>query len=149
MRLDEIIAWHKTLTEYELARAHPDLATTAHEVAPALRDAVRRGQAIEQAAYERAYRAIGAAAEQFWTAMHDLDALIFPAATDIAPPGMKTGDPSFIIPFTALGGPIVSVPVAVAPQGLPLGLMLIGAAGSRSHPRDHGRALGRRDRASP
>ena len=52
---------------------------------------------------------------------------------------MKTGDPSFIIPFTALGGPIVSVPVAIAHQGLPLGLMLIGAPGtdralSRSSP---------------
>jgi aspartyl-tRNA(Asn)/glutamyl-tRNA(Gln) amidotransferase subunit A len=43
---------------------------------------------------------------------------------------MGTGDPSFIIPFTTLGGPIVSVPVAVAPQGLPLGLMLIGAPGT-------------------
>jgi aspartyl-tRNA(Asn)/glutamyl-tRNA(Gln) amidotransferase subunit A len=62
--------------------------------------------------------------------MHGLDAIIFPAAPDLAPPGMKTGDPSFIIPFTALGGPIVSVPVAVAPQGLPLGLMLIGAPGT-------------------
>ena len=43
---------------------------------------------------------------------------------------MKTGDPRFIIPFTALGGPIVSVPIAIAPPGLPLGLMLIGAPGS-------------------
>jgi aspartyl-tRNA(Asn)/glutamyl-tRNA(Gln) amidotransferase subunit A len=129
-RLDEIIALHRTVTEYELARAHPDLAATAHQIAPALRDAVRRGQAIERVAYEHAVRAIDAAAERFWAAMHDLDALIFPAATDIAPPGMKTGDPSFIIPFTALGGPIVSIPVAVAPQGLPLGVMLIGAPGT-------------------
>jgi aspartyl-tRNA(Asn)/glutamyl-tRNA(Gln) amidotransferase subunit A len=128
--LDEIIAWHKTVTEYELARAHPDLMTTARQVTPALRDAVRRGRAIEQMAYEHAVRAIDTAAARFWAAMHDLDVLIFPAATDIAPPGMKTGDPSFIIPFTALGGPIVSIPVAIAPQGLPLGVMLIGAPGT-------------------
>jgi aspartyl-tRNA(Asn)/glutamyl-tRNA(Gln) amidotransferase subunit A len=129
-RFSEIIAWHRTVTEYELARAHPELAATEREVTPALRDAVRRGQAIEQAIYEHAVRAVDAAAERFWATMHGLDALIFPAAPDLAPPGMKTGDPSFIIPFTALGGPIVSVPVAVAPQGLPLGLMLIGAPGT-------------------
>ena len=81
--------------------------------------------------------------------MHDFDALIFPAAPDIAPPGMKTGDPSFIIPFTALGGPIVSVPVAIAPQGLPLGVMLIGAPGTDRAIAVHGRALGRRDRDFP
>jgi aspartyl-tRNA(Asn)/glutamyl-tRNA(Gln) amidotransferase subunit A len=129
-RFSDIIAWHKTVTEYELARAHPGLAVTEREVTSALRDAVRRGQAIEQANYQHAFRAIDAAAERFWATMHGLDAIIFPAAPDLAPPGMKTGDPSFIIPFTALGGPIVSVPVAVAPQGLPLGLMLIGAPGT-------------------
>jgi aspartyl-tRNA(Asn)/glutamyl-tRNA(Gln) amidotransferase subunit A len=129
-RLGEIIAWHKTVTEYELARAHPELAAAGQQVAPALRDAVRRGQAIEQSAYELALRAVDAAAEQFWPTMYDFDALIFPAAPDVAPPGMGTGDPSFIIPFTALGGPIVSVPVAVAPQGLPLGLISIGAPGT-------------------
>ena len=109
MRFSDIIAWHKTVTEYELARAHPELAATEREVTPALRDAVRRGQAIEQAIYEHAFRAVDAAAERFWPTMHGLDALIFPAAPDLAPQGMKTGDPSFIIPFTALGGPIVSV----------------------------------------
>jgi aspartyl-tRNA(Asn)/glutamyl-tRNA(Gln) amidotransferase subunit A len=124
-----ILAWHKTVTEYELARAHPVLAT-APEVTPALRDAVLRGQSIGPRAYAHALRAIDAAADQFWCTMRDFDALIFPAAPDVAPAGMKTGDPRFIIPFTALGGPIVSIPIAVAPQGLPLGLMLIGAPGT-------------------
>jgi aspartyl-tRNA(Asn)/glutamyl-tRNA(Gln) amidotransferase subunit A len=129
-RLGEIIALHKTVTEYELARAHGELAANEHEVTPALRDAIRRGQSIEPATYEHAVRAIDAAAKRFWGTMHDLDALIFPAAPDVAPPGMKTGDPSCIIPYTALGGPIVSVPVSIAPQGLPLGLMVIGAPGT-------------------
>jgi aspartyl-tRNA(Asn)/glutamyl-tRNA(Gln) amidotransferase subunit A len=43
---------------------------------------------------------------------------------------MKTGDPRFIVPFTVLGGPIVSIPVAFDAGGLPLGLMLIGAPGA-------------------
>jgi len=75
-------------------------------------------------------QAIATAAERFWATMQGFDALIFPPAPDVAPPGMKTGDPRFIIPFTALGGPIVSVPIAVTAQGLPLGLMLLGAPGT-------------------
>jgi aspartyl-tRNA(Asn)/glutamyl-tRNA(Gln) amidotransferase subunit A len=125
----DIIAWHRTITEYELAHAHPRLASE-RDVTPALREAVQRGHAIEAATYEQALGALDVAAGQFWMAMQDLDVLVFPAAPDVAPAGMKTGDPRFIIPFTALGGPIVSVPVAITPPGLPLGLMLIGAPGS-------------------
>jgi aspartyl-tRNA(Asn)/glutamyl-tRNA(Gln) amidotransferase subunit A len=127
--LATIIARHKTITEYELARAHPALAGEEH-VTPALREAVRRGLAIEAATYEHALAELDLAARDFWMEMRELDALIFPAAPDVAPAGMKTGDPRFIIPFTALGGPIVSIPIAIAPSGLPLGLMLIGAPGT-------------------
>ena len=66
----------------------------------------------------------------FWRQRLTLDALIFPAAPDVAPAGMKTGDPRFIVPFTAFGGPIVSIPVGFGAGGLPLGLMLIGAPGA-------------------
>ena len=56
-------------------------------------------------------------ASGFWTATRAFDALIFPAAPDIAPAGMKTGDPRFIVPFTAFGGPIVSIPVGFGAGG--------------------------------
>jgi aspartyl-tRNA(Asn)/glutamyl-tRNA(Gln) amidotransferase subunit A len=36
------------------------------------------------------------------------------------------------VPFTALGGPIVSIPVGTGSDGMPLGLMLIGAPGTDS-----------------
>lgn len=54
--------------------------------------------------------------------------MLFPAAPDVAPVGTRTGDPRFIIPFTALGGPIVSVPVGFD-RGMPLGIMLLAAPG--------------------
>jgi aspartyl-tRNA(Asn)/glutamyl-tRNA(Gln) amidotransferase subunit A len=43
---------------------------------------------------------------------------------------MKTGDPRFIVPFTAFGGPIASLPAGFDAGGLPLGLLLIGAPGT-------------------
>src|SRR5262249_38127157 len=126
----DLIAWHTTVIEYEVARAHPDLAAAPEGlVTRALQEAVARGGKIDDVAYRDACRALDAARHRFWSAMKDIDALIFPAAPDVAPAGMKTGDPRFIIPFTALGEPIESVPVGVD-GGLPLGLMIGGPPGS-------------------
>jgi aspartyl-tRNA(Asn)/glutamyl-tRNA(Gln) amidotransferase subunit A len=90
---------------------------------------VARGRAIEGSAYRDAVSRLAAAREHFWTTLADCDALIFPAAPDVAPVGMATGDARFVIPFTALGGPIMSIPTGFD-QGLPLGIMLCGAPGT-------------------
>ncbi|MGA2818513.1 MAG: amidase [Xanthobacteraceae bacterium] len=124
----DIIGWHKTVIEYEVARAHPGLEHSP-EVSPGLREAVWRGRLIDDLAYRDACAALDAARDRFWATVN-VDALIFPAAPDVAPEGMKTGDPRFIVPFTVLGGPIVSIPVGFGSGGLPLGLMLIGAPGT-------------------
>jgi aspartyl-tRNA(Asn)/glutamyl-tRNA(Gln) amidotransferase subunit A len=126
----DIIAWHKTVTEFELGRAHGSLlAAPADVVTPALREAVERGRRIDERGYHDALHALAAAKAEFWQGSVDCDSLICPTAPDIAPIGMKTGDPRYIIPLTALGGPIVSIPVAYD-RGMPLGLMLIGPPGA-------------------
>ncbi len=120
---------HKTIIEYEVAHAHPGLEHNA-DVSAGLRDALARGRSIDDPAYRDACAALDAARDRFWAATTHVDALIFPTAPDVAPVGVKTGDPRFIVPFTAFGGPIVSIPVGFGPGGLPLGLMLIGAPGT-------------------
>jgi aspartyl-tRNA(Asn)/glutamyl-tRNA(Gln) amidotransferase subunit A len=125
----DVGGWHKAMIEYEVARAYPGLEHNP-DVSGGLRDAIARGRMIDDAAYRDAYAALDAARERFWTATAEVDALVFPTAPDIAPAGMKTGDPRFIVPFTAFGGPIVSIPVGFGAGGLPLGLMLIGSPGT-------------------
>jgi aspartyl-tRNA(Asn)/glutamyl-tRNA(Gln) amidotransferase subunit A len=125
-----IIADHKTVSEYELARAHRSLAAApAGMVTPALLEAIARGDSIRDDDYHDALRALDAVRARFWTAFSGCDAVIFPAAPDVAPLGMQTGDPRFIIPFTALGGPIATIPVGFD-RGLPLGMMLAGPPGT-------------------
>jgi aspartyl-tRNA(Asn)/glutamyl-tRNA(Gln) amidotransferase subunit A len=125
----EINAWHKVVSECELGHVHGALLVAPEaEVTPALREAVARGRSIEKVNYIAALRALDGARNVFWPLAAEHDAVIFPAAPDIAPVGFKTGDPRFIIPFTSLGGPIVSVPVGFD-QGLPLGIMLTAAPG--------------------
>jgi aspartyl-tRNA(Asn)/glutamyl-tRNA(Gln) amidotransferase subunit A len=132
----EVGGWHKTMIEYEVAHAHPALEHNA-DVSAGLRDAIARGRSIDDAAYRSAYAALDVTRDRFWAATAHLDALVFPAAPDVAPAGMKTGDPRFIVPFTAFGGPIVSIPVGFGAGGLPLGLMLIGAPGTDVTLADH------------
>ena len=124
----EIAGWHKTIIEYEVAHAHPHLERNS-DVSAGLREAIARGRPVSDRAYLDAHVALSAARERFWRETAAADALLFPAAPDVAPAGMKTGDPRFIVPFTALGGPIVSIPVGTGAGGLPLGLMLLGAPG--------------------
>jgi aspartyl-tRNA(Asn)/glutamyl-tRNA(Gln) amidotransferase subunit A len=124
----EIAGWHKTIIEYEVAHAHPHLEHNP-DVSVGLREAVARGRSVGDRLYLDAHAALGAARQRFWAEFASLDALLFPAAPDVAPVGLKTGDPRFIVPFTALGGPIVSIPIGTGTGGMPLGLMLIGAPG--------------------
>ena len=125
----EVVGWHKTVIEYEVAHAHPGLDKHP-KVSAGLREAIGRGRSTEDRAYGDALLAIDIARDRFLAATAHHDALIFPAAPDVAPAGVKTGDPRFIVPFTAFAGPIVSIPVAFGAGGLPLGLMLIGAPGA-------------------
>lgn len=126
----DVIALHRTVSEYELARAHGGLrAARVGEVTPALLEAIARGAAVTPDDYAGALRALDAARVAFWAGFAASEILLSPAAPDVAPLGMKTGDPRFIIPFTALGGPIVSMPIGFD-AGLPLGLLLAGAPGT-------------------
>jgi aspartyl-tRNA(Asn)/glutamyl-tRNA(Gln) amidotransferase subunit A len=127
--LDVLNDIHLLMREYELGHAQADLADAPEGfVTPSLREAVLRGRGIDATRYLSAVTRLAAARQTFWNALAGFDALIFPAAPDIAPVGMATGDARFIIPLTALAGPIVSVPAGYD-QGMPLGVMLAGAPG--------------------
>ncbi|WP_245882993.1 hypothetical protein [Streptomyces hyaluromycini] len=66
-----------------------------------------------------------------------VDAILGPAAPGPAPKGLAaTGNPLLSRPWQLLGLPVVTVPGHRDPQGLPLGLQLVG------HPDRVGRLLG-------
>jgi len=57
--------------------------------------------------------------------------LLAPSAPGAAPAGLElTGDPLFSRIWTLLRVPCVSIPVAAAANGLPVGLQVIGAFGN-------------------
>jgi Asp-tRNA(Asn)/Glu-tRNA(Gln) amidotransferase A subunit family amidase len=57
------------------------------------------------------------------------DAILTPATPAPAPAGIEsTGDPTFNLPWSLSGHPLVSLPCALAPSGLPVSIQLTGAA---------------------
>lgn len=123
--LSACLTLHQTVLEYELARIHGDLeASQPHNISEAWLAAIVRGKKIEDSVYFDARHAIARMQSAFWDMLDDIDVIVAPAAPGSAPEGMGTGDPRYIIPFTALGGPIATVPIGLTPSGLPLGVML-------------------------
>jgi len=58
-------------------------------------------------------------------------AALLPAAPGGAPEGLaSTGDPRYIAPWTAVGGPIVTMPAGTTRGGLPIGCILVSRPGS-------------------
>jgi Asp-tRNA(Asn)/Glu-tRNA(Gln) amidotransferase A subunit family amidase len=92
-----------------------------------LHDRCTEGFTVDPENYQRAI-ALGRECRQMIPdALGDCDVLLAPAATGEAPKGLDwTGDPVFSQVWTFLHVPCVAVPAATGPNGLPLGVQVIG-----------------------
>jgi aspartyl-tRNA(Asn)/glutamyl-tRNA(Gln) amidotransferase subunit A len=128
--LSGCLTLHQTVLDYELSHIHGALEAAPDLISAAWLAAIVRGKAIAEVDYFKARHQLLQIQSRFWDAFANINVLVAPAAPDTAPEGMRTGDPRYIIPFTALGGPIATVPVGLARSGLPLGVMLCCRPGS-------------------
>jgi len=102
----------------------------AHRAALSARvtELLETGMNIGYAHYLSAQHDAARARDALRVALADCDVLITPAAPGEAPVGLEgTGDPVFNRLWTMLGVPAVTVPVASGPNGMPIGVQLIGA----------------------
>ena len=126
--LDELRAQHRVVLLAELGRMHGRLP--ADLLAPRLAADIVTGLAIPDADYHRALLALARLRAIFWAEFSDGDLLLLPAAPAVAPSGMATGDPSFIVPLTALGGPIATLRAGTGHEsGMPVGASLAACPG--------------------
>jgi Asp-tRNA(Asn)/Glu-tRNA(Gln) amidotransferase A subunit family amidase len=128
----DLAAAQRAVMAAEAARAFAEVrARHGDLLSPVLRDFLREGDGVgrgrEAEAREQAARC-RAALEAIFAR---LDVLLTPAAPGEAPVGLEsTGDPVFNRIWTLLGVPCLSLPAGRGPDGMPVGLQLVGASGA-------------------
>ena len=118
-------------TVYELARVHAALLEFPEDqVGSVLRQAVIDGAEITDEIYRKERHEIDAMRAAFYDVIRPTDIVLWPAAPATAPEGLEwTGDRRYIAPWTALGGPVVSLPSGLGLGDMPIGMLLAGAPG--------------------
>ena len=119
---------------YEAGRALRHLlAEPAGTIGEKLTQHIRDGLTITEREYLDERAEIDAMRSTLFGAVK-ADVFLWPAAPGTAPEGLGwTGDPKYISPWTALGGPIVTVPAGFAGNGLPVGCILSSRPGTDRH----------------
>jgi Asp-tRNA(Asn)/Glu-tRNA(Gln) amidotransferase A subunit family amidase len=122
--------WHQTILEAELAlHLDREWQTGAAQLSSVLREQIERGRQVSAFDYQYALARI----EPMYASFAELfeqsyDAILTPAALGEAPLGLEsTGDPAFCTLWTLCGMPAVSLPLLETPEGLPLGVQVVGA----------------------
>jgi aspartyl-tRNA(Asn)/glutamyl-tRNA(Gln) amidotransferase subunit A len=120
------------VVHYEASRIYRALLDLPKDrVGPKLREMIGIGLALSDTTYRDNRRRLTAARTKFWATFTDADAILFPATPQTAPTSLaSTGDPRYIGPWTALGGPIVTQPMGRHGNGLPIGMLVCGRPGS-------------------
>ena len=97
------------------------------KISAKLNNLIDEGKGISPAAYTAALALRDQIQDKFKMLLQEYDAIITPPAAGEAPPTLaQTGDPSFCTIWTLCGGPAVTIPAGLGPQGLPLGLQVVG-----------------------
>ncbi len=114
---------------YEAAQFHEQRFNEYGSRLGVLADLVREGLAIPTEQHEAAKGHIAECGTEAAALFAATPVILVPAATGPAPKGLAwTGDAQMNSPWTALGTPAISIPMAVG-DALPLGLQLTGALG--------------------
>jgi Asp-tRNA(Asn)/Glu-tRNA(Gln) amidotransferase A subunit family amidase len=119
--------WHRTIMEAEMAmNLDAEYEKGRERLSESLRGQLARGREISALDYQRALARVPRLIEAFDELFAHFDAIVTPATRGTAPPLESTGDPAFGTLWTLTGMPALSLPLMHGPDGLPLGVQLVG-----------------------
>jgi len=122
--------WQRTISQYEMGRSllAEMLAFTMDELGADLHREIESGQALQEVDYLRAKAAGAILAAELDGLFSDIDVLLTLSTPGEAPRGLhSTGDATFCLSWSLAGMPTLNLRAGTGPQGLPLGVQLVGA----------------------
>ena len=128
---EDLLIAHDVIMAYEAARAlaHEHF-NHADELSEAILKVIGTGEAFFHTRYLWARDVQAGAAAAFNDIFGGTDVLITPAAPGEAPEGLGwTGTPEFNRIWTTIGAPCVTLPGVAGPNGMPVGVQLVGRPG--------------------
>ena len=126
--LSGLLQAQKTVMAYEAAQnLSLEADQWAIQISRPILELVSAGRAIQPENYDEAKRLADHGRRKVLELMGDADALLVPAAPGEAPLAVNgTGDPVFSRVWTLLGLPCINVPGLLGPNGMPVGVQLVG-----------------------
>lgn len=120
---------HRCVMAVEIAASQAEhLKQRPAEFTPAVRSLIEEGMAARSVDYAVAIQFQRALRRRVSRAIGD-SIWLMPASRGAAPTPETTGDPCMNSPWSFLGFPTITIPMALSPDGLPLGLQLIAGPG--------------------
>ena len=128
---NNLIDAHPIVMNHESARALGwELENARDQISEGLLERLAFGLSRTAEQIANAYAVFERTQRAFPDAMDGLDVLITPSAPGEAPNGLEwTGDPAFNSIWTSLHVPCVTVPAGIGPNGMPLGIQIVGRRG--------------------
>jgi aspartyl-tRNA(Asn)/glutamyl-tRNA(Gln) amidotransferase subunit A len=118
----------RTILRSESGSTHEQLLRDKSDAyGPKLRDLVQMGELIDASTYLRARRIRRHYQRDMVRLFDHVDVLLTPGAPGPAPAGKATGDPVMQAPWTLADFPTMTLPFALASNGMPLGIQLSAA----------------------
>lgn len=129
--LEDVYKWHKTIMEVDIAKSfQQDFNKSKDAMSPVLCEVIERGKSYLAMDYNEAVEHINALNTAMDEIMLDYDAILTPAATGEAPPGLEsTGSPIFCTPWSFCGMPAITLPLLQGSNNMPIGVQLVSAKG--------------------
>jgi Asp-tRNA(Asn)/Glu-tRNA(Gln) amidotransferase A subunit family amidase len=126
----EVRARHEVIIAADAARVHEKWFEKYENLySSKLTELIRRGRSITASQLQAALKARDMFRAEMAQAMdeNNIDLWISPPTTGPAPKGLdSTGEPEMNLPWTQIGFPAVNLPAGKSPDGLPMGLQVVG-----------------------
>ena len=128
---EDIYEHHRTIMEADLAKSFAtEYNRGKAEMSAGLCEMIERGHKVTDSQYDASMTMIESYGDALNEVFESYDAILTPATLGPAPAGLEaTGNPVMNTIWTFCGTPAINLPLLQSPEGLPLGVQLVGEKG--------------------